>query len=297
MEISPHELSASYTTAGEFRVHRAGCRDIKRESNNWTANYGDVRTPEGIALDLWSDIIDEGGMEPEDAVANVTFLPCCEFKQVSNNSEEVVDADANPAYTEVVGQEGPAGTQGVTMNANVATALVEYTAQLQATKTTELRKLARQAGLKTVADLPVNKGRKADLVAALIELKGQQLDAQEEQAKAAGRKAAKSSKAKVTRKAAKTSEQKSDDNALKIRTARKFVAEAEAKGWSVKIDNQMATDSGDVVIIVAEKGEESITLRWLDGAYDYYQGGSFHTDAKGKARKILNVSAAINRYL
>lgn len=179
------------------------------------------------------------------------------------------------------------------MNATAANqALVEYTASLQETKTTELRKLARAAGIKTVAETPVNKGRKADLIAALVELKGQELDAQVKAAQDA-KPAKKAPKAKAAKKANETS----DDSALKIRTARKFVAEAEAKGWAVKVDNQMATEQGDVVTIVAEKGEESITLRWLDGAYDYYQGGSFHTDAKGKARKILNVSAAINRYL
>lgn len=300
MERSPHRLAASLPMSGDFRVHRAGCRDLKRESQNSFLLPDEIRTSEAAAQELYSDFIDEGSMEPGDAEGYVEFLPCCEFQRVEESSKksgEAVDADANSTYTGVVGQEQDT-TEGVTMNAATATqTLVEYTAELQNQKTTDLRKVARRAGLKVVADTPVNKGRKADLVAALVELKGQELDALVEQAKAA-----KAPKAKKT-KAAKKDEQAAlgtsaaDDNAVKIRTARKFVAEADAKGWEVKIDNQMATEQGDVVIIVAEKGEESITLRWIDGAYDYYQGGSFHTDAKGKARKILNVSAAINRYL
>lgn len=299
MEVSPHELNASYTTAGEFRVHRAGCRDIARQSNNWDANYGDMRDPRAIAIDLWSDIINEGGMTEDEAEDNVTYLPCCEFQQVpgadedsAKNLEEVVDADANGPYTEVVGQdESKTETRGVTMNATDT--LVEYTASLQTIKTTDLRKMAAKAGIKTVGEneTKVNAGRKADLIDALTALKAEELE------QAAKAEAPKAKKAAKKAKAAKTSEEKADDNALKIRTARKFVAEAEAKGWAVKIDNQMATEQGDIVIIEAAKGDETITLRWIDGAYDYYQGGSFHTDANGKARKILNTSAAINRYL
>lgn len=324
MEISPHELNASYTLSGEFRVHRAGCRDIKREANNWDANYGDIRTPEGIAQDLWSDIIDEGGMESGEATDHVTFLPCCEFKQVEDNFEEVVDGSPNSTYTGVVGQEGPAGTQGVTMNATAS--LIEYTASLQAAKTTDLRKMASQAGIREVGGKKVNAGRKADLIDALTAKKAEELEISAAQASdddnevLAGNHASDAGitlaeakaalgydkapkKAPKAKKAAKKDQQAAlgtsaaDDSAVKIRTARKFVAEADAKGWEIKIDNQMATEQGDVVIITATKGEESITLRWIDGAYDYYQGGSVHTDAKGKARKILNVSAAINRYL
>lgn len=291
MEISQHQLVATLTMAGEFRVHRAGCRDVLRDAQNLHPIALEARTPEGVALELHADFIESGEMEPEDAEQYCEYLPCCDFKEVAKNLEEAVDADDNSTYTEVVGQEGPAGTRGVTMNRTAANqALVEYTAEIQAMKTTDLRKVARQAGLKVVADTPVNKGRKADLIAALVEIKGQELDAKVTE----DAKPAKTPKAK---KAAKKANETSDDNALKIRTARKFVAEAEGKGWAVKVDNQMATEQGDVVLVTAEKGEESITLRWIDGAYDYYQGGSFHTDAKGKARKILNVSAAINRYL
>lgn len=288
MERTALELEGVLDRHGDFRVHRKGCRDLPREAQGLPIPLPGLHTPEEVALDLWSDIIAEGGMEPEEAEEWVTFLPCCAFKEVAEDSaknlEEVVDADANSTYTGVVGQE-QGTTEGVTMNAT--TSLVQYTANLQTATTVGLRKMAAQAGIREVNGRRVHAGRKAELIEALTAKKAEELEQAAKKAEAK----------KAPKKSPKKANETSDDSALKIRTARKFVAKAEEKGWNVKIDNQMATEQGDVVIVTAKKDKESITLRWIDGAYDYYQGGSFHTDANGKARKILNTSAAINRYL
>jgi hypothetical protein len=71
------------TPNGEaFIAHAAGCRDIARTLSRHDA--AQPRTIEAdtfvdVAVAIYEDMIDEGSMSEDDAVADVHFCPCCEL--------------------------------------------------------------------------------------------------------------------------------------------------------------------------------------------------------------------------
>ncbi|GAB2858399.1 hypothetical protein GCM10022221_67380 [Actinocorallia aurea] len=72
------KLVAFLDMDGEFRVHREGCADLRRMD----VRQADFDIPVkgsafAIAEDLMSDIIDEGGISRDEAIAFVRFFPCC----------------------------------------------------------------------------------------------------------------------------------------------------------------------------------------------------------------------------
>ena len=77
-------LLRAYLISGEFRVHRAGCRDCQREARRSDSpGHPEEYTSQADAIaSLWSDIIAEdpelygtpGGLASLEA--ETTFLPC-----------------------------------------------------------------------------------------------------------------------------------------------------------------------------------------------------------------------------
>lgn len=76
---------AIFYIGGEYRVHDAGCADVKRDAKKDTPWYVDVETAHEANLDMWSDIASdstEPGTPEHDALcdsyatAETTYLPC-----------------------------------------------------------------------------------------------------------------------------------------------------------------------------------------------------------------------------
>jgi hypothetical protein len=84
IEKGKHMQLRAYLISGEFRVHRAGCRDCQREArcSDSPGDAGEYASQADVIASLWSDIIAEnpelygtpGGLASLEA--ETIFLPC-----------------------------------------------------------------------------------------------------------------------------------------------------------------------------------------------------------------------------
>jgi hypothetical protein len=180
----------------------------------------------------------------------------------------------------------------------------------------ELRKVGAQAGVKGAA-----KGKKADLLAALLPMQSLQIRLAEQElarstkdAKVEAELAAKYQDVLDAEKAleASTAPQATDEVAKAARRSRMgmvivakgtevhksetFRAAAEALGWNVKIEYMETgeVDEDDEPIIrhhaVATKGGAVVEGSWIGKAWDYANAGA---GIGGKARKVRNLKEAL----
>ena len=75
---------------GDYTAHAAGCRDIARANDiRWSINATSKRE---VALDAYSDFIDEGSMTAEEAMIFLRFLPCVKLPLEARNATPVLVA-------------------------------------------------------------------------------------------------------------------------------------------------------------------------------------------------------------
>lgn len=72
--------------------------------------------------------------------------------------------------------------------------------------------------------------------------------------------------------------------------ASKFATAASQAGWTVHVTSHGLEEGKPSFTVEATRGQETINLEWTAGKYNYYGHGSFHIDANGKKRYILNAS-------
>lgn len=212
------------------------------------------------------------------------------------------------------------------------TATIEtVTAELNTLTAVELRKLAAKHGIKGAA-----KGRKADLIPAIVAKIQEELPAlpTEEVAKENKRRATAKvcevcKSAKIDRKtqgkdstmcrecfdAAGLENEHADGehadapvqgcpdcpkiedapaageiNYISHPKANKFANAAKAAGWDVNVTSHGLENGKPSFTVEATKDGQRIELEWTAGKYNYYGHGSFHQDANGKKRFVLNAS-------
>jgi hypothetical protein len=72
--------------------------------------------------------------------------------------------------------------------------------------------------------------------------------------------------------------------------ASKFANSAAAAGWTVNVTSHGLENGKPSFTVEATKDGQRIELEWTAGKYNYYGHGSFHVDAAGKKRYVLNAS-------
>lgn len=72
--------------------------------------------------------------------------------------------------------------------------------------------------------------------------------------------------------------------------ASKFATAASQAGWTVNVTSHGLENGKASFTVEATRGSERIELEWTAGKYNYYGHGSFHVDAAGKKRYVLNAS-------
>lgn len=76
--------------------------------------------------------------------------------------------------------------------------------------------------------------------------------------------------------------------------ANAFANAAAAAGWTVNVTSHGLEDGKPSFTVEATRNGERIELEWTSGKYNYYGHGSFHVDAAGKKRYVLNASQGHN---
>jgi hypothetical protein len=79
-------VTAILMTSGNFRVHKAGCGDIAKDMAGTSTAPGrgqgrqrlTAATQLGVITELWEDILEQNGDDPETYRATVEFVSCCE---------------------------------------------------------------------------------------------------------------------------------------------------------------------------------------------------------------------------
>lgn len=87
-----------------------------------------------------------------------------------------------------------------------------------------------------------------------------------------------------------TDEPKTEVIVLAHPKASKFANAAVAAGWTVHVTSHGLEDGKPSFTVEATRNGERIELEWTAGKYNYYGHGSFHVDAAGKKRYVLNAS-------